>query len=245
MNLRMIGLGAVVVCAALLPLAALAGPAAGPGPAEDAKPKAGGGLFGGVRTGEGREARDAREAPGGRDAEGGVDGGDAGTGGDTSGPADTTDAAHTTGTAPARVPPPPVAPGAPSALGADARADAGPPPVRTSRCGPELTSPDGIEAQTCVMAEGAATWARTYYRNTTGRELAAVLTLMGPGGRTVQVRCAITAQDEPGACETPKERARGAASAYSAVAEFAGAGEGASTPLLLRSGSNPAGPGGS
>ncbi|MET9376246.1 hypothetical protein ACFYV5_15715 [Streptomyces sp. NPDC003035] len=192
MNLRMIGLGAVVVCATLLPLAALAGPAAGPGPRDDAKPasKAEGGLLPGLGLG----------APAER---------------------------------PVSSPPPATQP-SPSDL-----------PGRASHCGPELTSPDGIEAQTCVLTEGPDTWARTYYRNATGQPLDSVLTLMGPGGRTVQVRCAVPAQDEPGACETPRERARGAASAYSAVAEFAGAGEGDSTPLLLRSGSNAAGAGGS
>ncbi|MFD7321372.1 hypothetical protein ACFV9D_09800 [Streptomyces sp. NPDC059875] len=194
MNLRMIGLGAVVVAATLLPLAALAGPAAGPGPGDDAKPKADGGLLPGLGLG----------APAG---------------------------------APTEQPTPPTPPAtqpSPSDL-----------PGRASHCGPELTSPDGIEAQTCVLTEGPDTWARTYYRNATGQRLDAVLTLMGPGGRTVQVRCAVAAQDEPGACETPRERARGAASAYSAVAEFAGAGEGGRTPLLLRSGSNAAGAGGS
>src|SRR4051794_9090080 len=30
-----------------------------------------------------------------------------------------------------------------------------------ARCGPELTSPDGIEAQTCVLNQGEDTWART------------------------------------------------------------------------------------
>ncbi|MFE8016831.1 hypothetical protein ACFU3O_29375 [Streptomyces antibioticus] len=105
-----------------------------------------------------------------------------------------------------------------------------------ARCGPELTSPDGVEAQTCVLTQGADTWARTYYRNATGRALNAVLTLMGPEGRTVQTRCAVGAEDEPDACETPRERTRGALDGYSAVTEFAEAlGEG---PLLLRSGSN-------
>ncbi|MGW1327678.1 hypothetical protein ACWD64_34735 [Streptomyces antibioticus] len=105
-----------------------------------------------------------------------------------------------------------------------------------ARCGPELTSPDGVEAQTCVLTQGADTWARTYYRNATGRALNAVLSLMGPEGRTVQTRCAVGAEDEPDACETPRERTRGALDGYSAVTEFAGAvGEG---PLLLRSGSN-------
>lgn len=36
------------------------------------------------------------------------------------------------------------------------------------------------------MADGYATWARSYYRNTTGDELRSVPTLMGPGGRTVE-----------------------------------------------------------
>ena len=63
---------------------------------------------------------------------------------------------------------------------------------------------------------------------------------MAPGGRTVQVRCPVAAQDEPGTCETPRERGRGVATAYTAVAEFAGTGEGDNTPLLLRAGSNTA-----
>ncbi|MGW1722679.1 hypothetical protein ACWCQK_07030 [Streptomyces sp. NPDC002306] len=105
-----------------------------------------------------------------------------------------------------------------------------------TRCGPALTSPDGIEAQTCVLTQGEDTWARTYYRNATGRDLDAVLSFMEPGGRTVQMNCAVGAEDEPGICDTPRERAQGALDAYTAVAEFAGrSGRG---PLLLRSGSN-------
>ncbi|MDT9691954.1 hypothetical protein Q5762_27210 [Streptomyces sp. P9(2023)] len=200
MNLRMIGLGAAVVCATLLPLVALAGQASGPGPGPgdgdgDAKPPADAGLLPGLGLGGGPDATPPTE-------------------------------------------PPPSAASAPT----------GPPaavPARTSHCGPELTSPDGIEAQTCVLTEGPDTWGRTYYRNAGGQRLDAILTLMGPAGRTVQVRCAVAARDEPGACETPRERARGAVSAYSAVAEFAGAGEGTSTPLLLRAGSNTAAAGGS
>ncbi|GAA4307207.1 hypothetical protein GCM10023086_25700 [Streptomyces venetus] len=104
------------------------------------------------------------------------------------------------------------------------------------RCGPELSSPDGIEAQTCVVTQGADTWARTYYRNATGRALDAVLSLMGPGARTVRMTCAVGPEDEPRTCETPREPARGDLAAHTAVAEFARrAGEG---PLLLRSGSN-------
>ncbi|MEU0388024.1 hypothetical protein [Streptomyces chartreusis] len=104
------------------------------------------------------------------------------------------------------------------------------------RCGPELSSPEGVEAQTCVVTQAADTWARTYYRNATGEALDAVLTLMGPGARTVRITCAVGTEDEPGTCETPREPARGDLAAYTAVAEFARrAGQG---PLLLRSGSN-------
>lgn len=103
-------------------------------------------------------------------------------------------------------------------------------------CGPELSSPDGIEAQTCVVTQGARTWARTYYRNATGEALDAVLSLMGPDDRNVRMTCAVGAEDEPGTCETPREPARGNPAAYTAVAEFAE--RGGLGPLLLRSGSN-------
>ncbi|NEY33600.1 hypothetical protein GTU99_15580 [Streptomyces sp. PRKS01-65] len=110
------------------------------------------------------------------------------------------------------------------------------------RCGPELTSPGGtaaLEAQTCVLVQARQTWARAYYRNATGGPLRLVLSLLGPGGRTLGMRCAVGAGDEPGMCETPRERLRGEPSAYSAVAEYAApadtAGAGA---LLLRAGSN-------
>ncbi|KOV75415.1 MULTISPECIES: hypothetical protein [Streptomyces] len=112
----------------------------------------------------------------------------------------------------------------------------GPGLATSSRCGPELTSPDGIEAQTCVLTQGEDTWARTYYRNATGRSLDSVLSLMGPGDRTVQMRCATGADDEPATCETPRERSRGGPDSYTAVTEFAERDpDGA---LLLRSGSN-------
>lgn len=105
-----------------------------------------------------------------------------------------------------------------------------------ARCGPDLTSPEGIEAQTCVLTQGDRTWARTYYRNATGRELSSALSMMAPGGHTVRIHCAVGGHDEPGVCETPRERTRGGTGAYTAVAEFAAPdGEG---PLLLRSGSN-------
>lgn len=138
-------------------------------------------------------------------------------------------------------------------MGADAKAPSAEPTrsslllglglATSARCGPELTSPEGIEAQTCVLTQGEETWARTYYRNVTGGELDSVLSLMGPGGRTVQMHCAVGADDEPGTCETPRERTRGAMDAYTAVAEFAG--DGGRGPLLLRSGSNSGAPTGS
>ena len=104
------------------------------------------------------------------------------------------------------------------------------------RCGPELTSSGGIEAQTCVLTQGEDTWARTYYRNVTGGAVDSVLSLMGPAGRTVQMKCAVGADDEPGMCETPREHAHGGPDAYTAVAEFAS--HPGSGSLLLRSGSN-------
>ncbi|GGL99123.1 hypothetical protein GCM10010129_48460 [Streptomyces fumigatiscleroticus] len=112
----------------------------------------------------------------------------------------------------------------------------GPDRAAAVHCGPELVSPDGIEAQTCVLAQGEETWARTYYRNATGRALDSVLSLMGPDGHTVQMRCSVRGEDEPEMCETPRRRGHGNPAAYTAVAEFAGrSGPGR---LLLRSGSN-------
>ncbi|MET7595047.1 hypothetical protein ACWERY_00960 [Streptomyces sp. NPDC004082] len=148
----------------------------------------------------------------------------------------------------------PVGDGGPAAVRAPVRDDAkraAPAPSRSplllglglataASCGPELSSPDGIEAQTCVLRQGQETWARTYYRNATGEALSAVLTLLAPGGRTVQIHCAVDAGDEPETCETPRERSADEPASYSAVAEFArSAGRG---PLLLRSGSNSARP---
>lgn len=93
----------------------------------------------------------------------------------------------------------------------------------TSVCGPELAAPEGVEAQTCVLTADGETWGRTYYRNATGRELDAVVVLMGPDGRNVHVVCRLDAGDEPGVCETPREPVArgGAAEPYAAVAEFA------------------------
>ncbi|MFG2207021.1 hypothetical protein [Streptomyces sp. NPDC048638] len=113
---------------------------------------------------------------------------------------------------------------------------------RTSHCGPELASARRIEAQTCVLAEKGLTWARTYYRNPTGDPLRAVLTLLRPDGRSVQVHCEVPAADEPGVCETPTgATVHEARAAYAAVAEFSDAAE---ERLLLRSGGNSAPDGG-
>lgn len=119
-------------------------------------------------------------------------------------------------------------------------------PVRRTRCGPELEAPEGVEAQTCVLTEGGATWARAYYRNATGEPLSAVLSLLAPGGRTVTMHCALSAEDDPEVCDTPRVPGPEAGaeavaeavgpSGYRAVAEFAeGAGPGAE--LLLRAAS--------
>ncbi|MFJ6541972.1 hypothetical protein ACIQMP_15125 [Streptomyces sp. NPDC091385] len=104
------------------------------------------------------------------------------------------------------------------------------------RCGPELSAPDGVEAQTCVLTRGGETWARVYYRNTTGDAVDALLSLMGPGGRSVLTRCVSGGDDEPAVCDTPRLRVRGLPAGYTAVAEFAGRGDAA--PLMLRAGSN-------
>ncbi|MFD3525024.1 hypothetical protein [Streptomyces sp. NPDC058653] len=111
------------------------------------------------------------------------------------------------------------------------------PSPSVEHCGPALTSRDGIEAQTCVLTGNGDTWGRTYYRNASGEELRSVLSLMGPEGRTVGTHCVVEDGDEPGSCETPRERTAGKPERYWAVAEFAGS-DGGTGPLLLRSGSN-------
>lgn len=127
-------------------------------------------------------------------------------------------------------------PSGPAAVSGRARPGPAEQPRTDSSCGPEVSSPHGVEAQTCVLVGEGRTWGRSYYRNTSGRALDAVLTVMAPAGRTVQIRCAVGAGDEPGLCETPRDDSAGAPESYSAVAEFAVPDdEGA---LLLRSGSN-------
>ncbi|MFD9561963.1 hypothetical protein [Streptomyces sp. NPDC059994] len=221
MNLRMIGIGAVVVFAALLPLAASAGPAEEPDPTgaessggdparADPTPAEAAGSGSADSMGSDSVGTDSVGAESGGSASGGRD--SARSGGSGSVPDDPKQAPH------ARV--------------------GGAPAEPAAHCGPELVSPDGVEAQTCVLTEGRDAWARTYYRNATGGRLRSVLTLMGPAGHTVQTNCAVGAGDQPGVCETPRGPSRGKPGAYSAVAEFAGTGEEA--PLLLRSGSNTA-----
>ncbi|MEW2412231.1 hypothetical protein AB0953_00650 [Streptomyces sp. NPDC046866] len=63
-----------------------------------------------------------------------------------------------------------------------------------------------------------------------------MLSVMGPAGHTVQIRCALGPGDEPGLCETPREPSAGPQDAYSAVAEYAAPHD--EGHLLLRSGSN-------
>ncbi|MFE5880801.1 hypothetical protein [Streptomyces hydrogenans] len=212
-HLRMAGLGTAVAIAVLVPLAAKAGDSGGT-PSKAASPA----------------SADAKP-DGGPGAAGG------GTAGELLGDLGLGREARTPGSGPS-VPASPASPAARAGgKGAVASAEA---PERVSRCGPEVASPEGVEAQTCVLSEGPDVWARTYYRNATGREIDAILTLMAPGGRTVQVRCGVPARDEPGTCETPREPGTGAATSYTAVAEFAGDDEGGDAPLLLRSGSNTA-----
>jgi hypothetical protein len=106
---------------------------------------------------------------------------------------------------------------------------------QTASCGPQLASRGGaLRAQTCTLTEDGDTWARTYYRNLTGRRLTGVLTLMRPDGRTVQVVCSIAVTHEPGECETPRQRTVSSPEFYAAVAEVAADG---TSELLLRSGS--------
>ncbi|MFE1349703.1 hypothetical protein [Streptomyces sp. NPDC058757] len=244
-HLRMAGLGTAVAIAVLVPLAAKAGGGAGtppraalPAPADakpaDAKPADPGSADPGSAdpgSADPGSADPGSTDPGVGGAEGGgPDGGGGGSGGELLGGLGLGREAGV----PGGTPPSPAAP-----VRGEAAAPAGA-PERISRCGPEVAAPEGVEAQTCVLSEGPDVWARTYYRNATGRKIDAILTLMAPGGRTVQVRCAVPARDEPGTCETPEEPGAGAASAYTAVAEFAESDEGGDAPLLLRSGSNTA-----
>ncbi|MFD6248101.1 hypothetical protein [Streptomyces roseolus] len=219
-HLRMAGLGTAIAIAVLVPLAATADRP------DDAPPS--------TAHAPAHHAPDDRAPADGAEPGGEAGGllGELGLGGEDR----TGESARPA--APKEAPPP--AGAAAEAAPAGAAAEAAGTPERVSRCGPEVASPEGVEAQTCVLSEGPDVWARTYYRNATGREIDAILTLMAPGDRTVQVRCPVPARDEPGTCETPREPGTGAARAHTAVAEFAGKEEGGEAPLLLRSGSNTA-----
>ncbi|GGZ24131.1 hypothetical protein [Streptomyces poonensis] len=250
----MAALTAVVVAVAALPLAvASAGPVGDTGHTADQMSGPTGGKAGsdeGTTRGDGArdaatrdadardgEARDG-EAHGDGVREAGAPGGEGGAGGPAPAAADgggpgTEDAS--------------AGPGAPGLFGLEDLESLE--LTTTARCGSELSSPDGIEAQTCVLRQDGETWARAYYRNATGKQLSSVLSLMSPDGRTVRMHCAVGAQDEPGVCETPRQRTDGELEAYTAVAEFAavpGSGPESGTgktgadpgPLLLRAGSN-------
>ncbi len=205
-DFRMVALASAVVLAVVLPLAvASAGPVGAPG-REKARAKPDSAKNpGAAPLGRGGPRPAGFRRPG---APGGLLGADSGDAPDPSGVWDAT------------------APGL-SGLSADS-------PTGIARCGPELASPEGVEAQTCVIERARDTWARTYYRNATGAPLAGVLTLMAPDGRTVQVNCRLSATDDPDMCETPRRPTVRGHGSYAAVAEIAST-EG---KLLLRSGSN-------
>ncbi len=227
MNLRMIVMAGVVVSAVVLPLAASAEPAGGTGPVSRNAKSAGakssdGRLFDGP---SGIGSKDPSKESSGAAPKGSSQGSSwpgllsdidlPGERGEVGGPGCGSGSAFT--------------------------GSAGSALWTVARCGPEPTSPEGAEGQTCVLADGHAAWARSYYRNTTGDELRSVLTLMGPGGRTVETHCTVESQDEPGDCETPHRSSYGGPEEYVAVAEYAGGGGAAEkAPLLLRSGPDPA-----
>ncbi|MFC7306037.1 hypothetical protein ACFQVC_17645 [Streptomyces monticola] len=218
----MTALTAAVALAAFLPLAGAVA-----GPLGDSAPEA---VRGDEAVRADRDVRDGGEALQGDDIQDGERADDAGA--DDAGADGKQPEKQPQGQQPEGQPEKSAGPGLLSGLGL----------TTAAHCGPELASPEGVEAQTCVLSQARDTWARTYYRNATGGELRSVLTLMGPGGRTVQMHCVVTEGDEPGACETPKEPSQGEPADYTAVAEFAapqgGDGETEQLPLLLRSGSN-------
>ncbi|MFF9898596.1 hypothetical protein [Streptomyces longispororuber] len=266
-NHRLLVLLGSVAAAALLPLAgAAAGPVlddtpAGPGRTGAENPETpenpenlanadnamAGAANGETGTGVGSADAKAGARPDGDGSHGGGTAGSSGAG--SAGPEEGEGQRHRASESGGLSPSPPLSSSPSSSLTSPSRSQGTPgasgtlaAPDTLARCGPELSSPDGVEAQTCVLSQGADTWARTYYRNATGEDLTAVLSMMGPHGRTVQMHCVVGADDEPGACDTPKERTVGPAAHYTAVAEFATE---SGDALLLRSGSNSPGPQGS
>ncbi|MFF4156804.1 hypothetical protein [Streptomyces sp. NPDC001678] len=229
-NFRMIALASAVVLAVVLPLAVAAAGPAGVAGRERARAKPDSGADSGAAGGAGSGADSGKGA--GRERAGG-DAARAGARGAAGGPRPAGFGAAVPargtlgqGAADAGDPADPLAP----ALGTGL--------AGATRCGPELGSPEGVEAQTCVLERDRDTWARTYYRNATGAPLVGVLTLMAPDGRTVQVNCDLAATDDPDMCETPHERTVRGHGSYAAVSEIAST-EG---KLLLRSGSNSSAP---
>ncbi|MCX3059185.1 hypothetical protein [Streptomyces beihaiensis] len=210
-RLRLFGLLAVVVLTAALPLA---GASAGPvhDGAKDPVPKKAVSADSADSAGSADSGGSADSADSAKDRSGGAVAGARTRSGDSSGSGDR-------------------GRGAPGSLLTGLGLTA------AARCGPELSSPEGVEAQTCVLTQGRDTWARTYYRNAMGERLDVVLTLMAPEGRTVRIDCPVGAGDDPGMCQTPRDRTEGSPGDYSAVAEYA---SGADGPLLLRAGSNSA-----
>ncbi|MFE9707047.1 hypothetical protein [Streptomyces sp. NPDC005930] len=214
-RIRLYGLASVVVCAVVLPFAvASAGP---PGDGDDKAPMSVPLL---ARGGDGEVPASGAEPKAGPGTGAGFESGAGSRTEPGAGGAERAEAGDA-GDGPARSPLPPG-------------------PALAARCGPELTSPAGVEAQTCVLTRGTETWARTYYRNATGGPVESMLSLLGPDGRSVRTHCAVSADDAPGTCETPPDHSSGAArgglAGYSAIAEFASrAGYG---PLLLRAGSS-------
>ncbi|MBB1242689.1 hypothetical protein GL263_03745 [Streptomyces durbertensis] len=236
---RVAVLTAVVVLAAVLPLAASA---AGPESAGRGGPAAGQGAA--VESMDGRPGAGSLKMPpvgGGQDADGSDESTSDSAASDVARDADRDEAVPPTGGGAARdgSAAGDEAPGA-STGEAPAGSSAAGTSVRGPRavCGPQVGEPEVLTAQTCVLEQDDETWARAYYRNASGESLTAVLSLLRPDGRSLQVHCALDGSAEPGTCETPRQRSVRAVDGelpYTAVLEVASSdGE----RLLLRSGSN-------
>ncbi|GAA1911388.1 hypothetical protein [Streptantibioticus ferralitis] len=220
-NLRMIALASVAALAVALPLAAATAGPAGQGRKAPATPP---GLVGNA-------SRESAGAPEGAASDAAKTGNAAGKSADNGLKESPSGAAKNAGgllgDSGLDLPPIPGAPGTAGSIGVSgAQSNTGGQSSASANCGPQLTSPHGVEAQTCVLTDGHNTWGRTYYRNTTGSPLTAVLTLMRPDQRTVVVHCAVAASAEPRVCETPHDPTvapNPSAPPYQAVAEFASA----------------------
>ncbi|SFD19645.1 hypothetical protein [Streptomyces aidingensis] len=123
-------------------------------------------------------------------------------------------------------------------------------------CGDEVGSPEGLRAKACVLTEGAETWSRVYWTNTSGPTgsdpgsdpagsagaLTARLTMHRPDGGRVEVECALPSDGERGTCETPREPTaaeRPGQQPYLAVAEISATGAGEEDGPVLRAESEP------